>query len=68
MEGGFFFYQGWKKGYDKDGVRDNIFEEDPPPQFNMQDNLCTVSRQGFLDEQLLKKLGMAQFVIRDRGF
>ena len=62
------FYQGWKKGYDKDGVRDNIFEEDPPPQFNMQDNIFTVIRQVFLDEQLLKKLWMTQCVIIERGF
>ena len=48
-----FFYQGWKKGYDKDGVRDNIFEEDPTPQFNMQDNIFPVSRQVFLDVVLL---------------
>ena len=34
----------------------------------MQENLFPGSRQGFLDEQLLKKLGMAQFVIIERGF
>ena len=34
----------------------------------MQDNLFAVSRQGFLDEQLLKKLWMTQCVIIERGF
>ena len=65
--GWFFFYQGWKKGYDKDGVRGNMFEEDTPPQFNMQDNIFPGSRQVFLDEQLLKKLWMTQCVIIERG-
>ena len=35
---------------------------------NVQDSIFPGSRQGFLDEQLQKKLGMAQCVIIDRGF
>ena len=45
-----------------------FFEEDPPPRLNVQDNIFPGSRQGFLDEQLLKKLGMTQCVITERGF
>ena len=44
-----------------------IFKEDPPPRFNVPENLFPGRRQGFLDDQLLKKLVMEQCVIRDRG-
>ena len=49
-------------------VRENISEENYPPWFDVQDNLFPRSRQVFLYEKLMKKLGMMQHVIRDRDF
>ena len=38
MEKG-FFYQGYKKGEDKVGVRENISEEDTHPWVDVQENI-----------------------------
>ena len=46
----------------------NITEEDPPLWVDVQEKLFCRSRQGCLDEKILKKLGTKQFVIRDRVF
>ena len=62
-----FFYQGWNKGGDEDGLRENISEEDTPPWFYMQEKQFPRSRQGFLYENIMNKLGMTQRVIRERS-
>ena len=59
-----FFYQGCKKGDDKDGMRKNISEEDPPSWVNVQEKLFPRIGKGCLCKKILKKLGMKQSVIR----
>ena len=56
----------WKKGEDKDVVRENVDEEDPPPMVDVQEKLFHIKSQGCLDEKILKKLGMTPRVIRER--
>ena len=63
-----FFYQEWKKGEDDDAVMENIDEEDPPQSVDLQEKIVTRIRKGCLENNILKKLGMAQCVIRDRDF
>ena len=63
-----FFFQGWKKGEDENGVRENIAEEYNSPCVGVQEKIFTRSRQGCLNEKLLKKLSMTQLVIRERRF
>ena len=57
------FYQGWKKGGNKDGVRENISEEDTPTWIYVKYNIFPRCRQGYLEEKLLKNLGMTQHII-----
>ena len=45
-----------------------FFEYSPPPLVNVQEKLFNISSQVCLDENLLKKLGMTQLVIRERDF
>ena len=62
MEGGIFL----TKGEDEDVARENIDEEDTPPCVDVQEMLFPRIRQGCLDDNLLKKLGMTQCVIIKR--
>ena len=66
--GGGIFYQVWKKGEDEDMARENIYEYDSTSWVVVKYNLFHGRRQGFLDEKLLKKLGVTQCIIREREF
>ena len=68
QEGWIFFYKGCKKGEDEDAVRKYISEWYTPPWVGVQEKIFPRSRQGCLDEKLLKKLGMTQCVIREMDF
>ena len=61
-----FFYQGWKKGGNKDFAREDISEEDPLTWLYSKYNIFPRSRQGCLEEKLLKNLGMTQHIIIER--
>ena len=64
----YFFYQGCKRGEDKDVVRENISYEYPPPWFDVQWKIFPRSRQVCQYEKLLNNLAMIQRVIRERDF
>ena len=61
------FYQGGDKGGYEGVGRENIAEEGSPPWVNVQEKLFLRNRQVYLDEKLLKKLGMTQLIIREKG-
>ena len=62
-----FFCQGRKKGEYKGGESDNITEESPHLQVDLQQKIYPIIRQECLDKKLLKKLGMTQHVIIQRN-
>ena len=49
-------------------MRENIYEDNPPPWVDVQEKINTIISKVCLDDKILKKLGMTQCVIRERGF